>query len=131
MILALSLYAAITVLLALVDHLRRKAQMGKVANISHEVSVVAAIVGAMGVWAIVFGKHIDWHLVPYLIGCVGVRLLLFDPTLNLFNRERFDQVSTTTSSYKDQHSEKVGFYWQRAIGAGIILLSLLLNHWIG
>lgn len=135
-----TLYAIATILLSWTDAMRFKYQWGKVANINHAVSrgLAAGTAAAVGVWW-VWHNHIQftwWLLLATLLmglAFIGIRLALYDPLLNLFRSwtgtnptGRIDYVSTTTSSYVDQHSEKVGFWVKRIVGFMGWLLAFLL-----
>lgn len=134
------LYAAVTILLSWTDAMRFKYQWGKVANIDHAVSrgLAAGTAAAVGVWW-AWHNHIQftwWLLLATLLmglAFIGIRLALFDPLLNLFRAwtgtnptGRIDYVSTETSNYEDQHSEKVPFWAKRIAGvAGFVVIFLL------
>lgn len=139
MITPCAIYAIITLLLALVDALRIKANWGKVENISHTVSYqLAGISGGsvVGWWCYSTLLFNWWTLLAVLlvsVAFVGIRLALYDPILNLWRilfkvnpTGKIDYVSTVTSSYDDQHSEKVPFWCKRIGGAlGWLLMFLL------
>lgn len=127
------IYAGITILLALVEAIRFKVRWGKVANINHKVSEWLAIAGAVPVlwfWIANVDESISsvwwkFFVAADLIGFafIAIRLAIYDPLLNFLRiltktnpTMRLDYVSTETSSYEDQHSEKLGFWQKRALG---------------
>ncbi len=113
--------------------------MGKVPNIDHKVSwkLGVATGGAVLMWWEIFVLPGNWwsFLAAAIaaISFVGIRLALYDLCLNIFRlllginpTLRLDYVSTETTSYDDQHSEKVGFWWKRIIGiAGFFAMYFL------
>jgi hypothetical protein len=112
-----------------VEAIRFKVQWGKVKNINHAVSRGLGIaVGALILiwWGIAVLLCNWWSLLAVgitALSFVGIRFALYDPFLNIFRllfginpTGRIDYVSTQTSSYEDQHSEKVTFWWKRVIG---------------
>ncbi len=123
------IYIAVTILLALVDAIRVKIAMGKVPNINHKVSwkLGVATGGVVLMWWEIFVLPGNWwsFLVAAItaLSFVGIRLAFYDIVLNALRiamgtnpTGRIDYVSTKTTSYEDQHSEKVGFWWKRIIG---------------
>jgi len=124
------IYAAVTILLAFVDALRIKVRWGKTGNINHDLSYILALLWGGTVlmwWGINTGMELNWWTALALllagIGMCFIRLALFDPCLNIFRiltktnpTGKIDYVSSTTSSYEDQHSEKVSFWWKRVLG---------------
>jgi hypothetical protein len=135
----LAYYTAATILLAFVDYWRRKKQMGKVVNIDHTVSAVLGlgcycILWFYAVWVhIIFKPHSPWYIyvVEILVlglGCVGVRTVVYDPIINILIDGKLSNISTTTDSYKDTHTYHVSFWGMRAIGAGLIIVSLFINY---
>lgn len=132
------IYAAVTILLSWIDAMRIKYAYGKQPNINHTVSTQLAIWSGFGVYAWwVIKIPLTWWLAIAIIlmvaSFIGIRIALFDIFLNLFRRwtgtnptGRIDYVSTTTSSYEDQHSEKFPF-WAKRIGGfiGWLLMFLL------
>lgn len=137
MIRLLIYYSIATVFLAGIDWYRRKKQMGKVVNIDHAGSVVMAIVAWLLVMAIYVLKNAHpelqgwlvllWYLTN-IIGCIGVRLLIYDFVLNLFFGRKLTDTSTTTDSYKDTHTNHLPFWVQRLIGAAMISVCLIVNY---
>jgi hypothetical protein len=139
MVRASLIYAVVTILLALVDAIREKVKWGKVANISHKISwQLAAVTG------IIVSAFFVWHNpLPLtlakqgviMISFIAIRLVLFDPAQNLFRiflktnpTMRLDYVSVKTSSYEDQHTEKLSFWQKRAIGVvGWVIVLLVYN----
>lgn len=124
------IYAAVTVILALIDALRIKKHWGKIANIDHKVSDdLAIIIGATVIlWWLFTSLLCNWWSLLAIaiagIGMVFIRIALFDICLNIFRiltktnpTGKIDYVSLTTSSYVDQHSEKANFWLKRIIGA--------------
>lgn len=132
------IYLAITVLLAGVDCIRIKAENGKEANINHGLSVIFAAFAGMASFGFsrmdLIGKGWDGfaQLVPILLGFAAIRLLAYDLSLNCWRiifkinpTGKIDYVSTVTSSYEDQHSEKVKFWMKRliaAVGWGMVFI---------
>jgi hypothetical protein len=134
------IYAAVTLLLALTDTIRVKIAQGKIPNINHAVSYkLAWILGGLVIvwWWVHIRLSFNWWTVLAIalvsIAFVGIRVALYDLLLNLFRiwtgtnpTGKIDYVSTETSSYEDQHSEKVGFWAKRAMGvAGFVVMFLL------
>jgi hypothetical protein len=132
MIKPLTIYAAVTILLALVDHIRRDKEMGKKKNISHKVSTWIAILSFAPLW-LIFYVSLPWlwfflYGLILGVGCIGVRLFLYDPALNLMIDGKLSNISTTTNSYKDNHTNHVSFWRMRGIGAGMIFIAWLINY---
>jgi len=132
------IYAIVTILLALTDAIRVKIAMGKVPNINHKVSWKLGIGAGASVliwWEIFVLPGNWWSLLAAAIaalGFVGIRFALYDLCLNGFRilmgtnpTGRIDYVSPTTSSYLDEHSEKVPFWAKRIIGGMVWLLMFL------
>lgn len=133
------IYAVATILLAWIDAMRIKAKWGKAGNIDHVVSTALGVMTAYVDCYLTMWGHISvfwWALLWFALlsaAFVFIRLALFDIALNGFRlwtgtnpTGRIDYVSTTTSSYEDQHSEKVGFWMKRIIGvAGWAVMFLL------
>jgi hypothetical protein len=126
------IYFVVTILLAFVDYLRIKAEKGKEENINHGVSVALAMFLGMFTLAFANMKVITSAKIGFIlfglisISFVAVRLLVYDVALNLMRHLPIDYVSTATSSYEDQHSEKVKFWQKRLIGAvgwGMVLIT--------
>jgi len=140
MLLPSTIYALATILLSFIEAVRFKVKWGKVANINHAISRglaagSAAIVGMWWIWhnRIQFTWWLALGALLMGLGFIGIRLALYDPLLNLFRiwtgtnpTGKIDYVSSTTSSYADQHSEKFPFWAKRAMGATGWLLVFLL-----
>lgn len=129
MIRASLIYIAVTILLALVDAIRIRIKYGKQANIDHELSSILAILiaGPLASICILQTELFGWiWLLRYAIiflGLMSVRFATYDIFINFFRiltktnpSMRLDYVSDKTSSYEDQHSEKIGFWQKRGIG---------------
>lgn len=135
MIKASLLYAAITMLLALIDAIRIKRAKGIVANINHETSVLLAIWSAAIPLSIVFWNYHTWtallvvKLAMFVFAFIALRLLFYDGFLNIFRRMKIDYESPTTSSYVDQHTNKLTF-WDKRILALAAWFALASIHWL-
>jgi len=150
MIKASLIYLVITILLALIDAIRIKVRWGKVGDIDHLISDFAAVgagIPAMVWWVVAEGKTFvsEWLFVlATLLICLSfmaIRLCFYDPFLNLFRilfkvnpTMRLDYVSVKTTSYEDQHSNKLSFWKKRvfALGAWITCLGvyyLIFKSW--
>lgn len=124
MMITIAIQAAIVALLAGVDAVRIRAIWGRKPNINHYVSWGLAVAACIAQWLIL---HADWHWWLFAIMCAACRLLLYDLLLNIFRREKLDYVSSKTSSYQDQHSEKVGFWVKRGIGAAMLIVVFIIQ----
>lgn len=125
------IYVAVTILLAYVDAIRIKVNWDKVKNIDHKISINLALYtgsATLCLWTVLNCKQGEWDWMYFIsfafisLAMVAIRLTLFDLLLNLFRifmkinpTMRLDYVSTKTSSYEDQHSEKIGFWQKRAL----------------
>lgn len=129
MIQASWVYACVTIILALIDAIRIKANWGKVDNIDHVESWMLAFFSGGAVCFYYVGhQHLEFLGFILLSGLltviafIAIRLAVYDPVLNFLRillkinpTMRLDYVSTETSSYEDQHSEKIGFWQKRAL----------------
>lgn len=144
MIKASLIYAAFTILLAIIDAIRIKVKWNKVANINHKVSTdLALYAGAitLAIWVVLNCKIGEWHW-AYLaafalvgLGCVCIRLMFYDICLNIFRiitktnpTLRLDYQSPTTSSYIDQHTEKIDFWEKRILAVEAWLILFFIYH---
>lgn len=130
MITPLLIYSAVTILLAGVDWYRRKKMMGKVLNIDHKVST---LLGALGLVATCLPFVIGigfWKALLTGIGCIGVRLLIYDPALALMNRTNPFKNSLTSDSKTEQFENKhhITFWQQRGLACVLIAISLYVNY---
>lgn len=145
MILSSIIYVGVTLLLSLIDSIRIKVHYGKVGNINHNISSILAICTETFTiiwWVYKEGYFLSFWLALLAIslicwGLIAVRVVLYDPFLNLFRiffkinpTMRLDYVSVKTSSYEDQHSEKIGFWQKRIISAGAWIVLLYAYHLI-
>jgi hypothetical protein len=136
MITASLIYIGVTFLLALVDAIRIKVKWGKVPNIDHKLSSELALIlsGPVASVCILNTEPFGWTwLLRFDIifaGLIAVRFAFYDLFINFLRiltktnpTMRLDYVSTKTSSYEDQHSEKISFWQKRAIGvAGWVVI---------
>jgi hypothetical protein len=138
------IYAATTILLALIDAIRIKAMKGKVENINHNVS---SVLGGICAFVVAFWWAIDVRL-PFNLQTVGialfvgasffvVRLVFYDVSLNFFRiitktnpTMRLDYESATTSSYVDNHSHPIGFWEKRALALAAWFILCILSRLI-
>lgn len=127
------IYAAVTILLAYVDAIRIKVNWDKVKNIDHTISWELGLIAGAAVMlycVLILRIHADvlmqWKglavFILYVVSFISIRVAVFDLALNVFRllfkinpTLRLDYVSTKTSSYEDQHSEKIGFWQKRAL----------------
>lgn len=133
MIKASLLYSAITVLLALIDAIRIKKAKGIVENINHKVSstlagIAMVIVNVCFIHGALCGDYfLKWVL--FIFAFTSIRLALYDPLLNLMRRMKIDYESPTTSSYVDQHTNKLTF-WDKRIFAFGAWAALVYIHYL-
>lgn len=123
-------YTITVIILAAVDAWRRKRVMGKVDNINHWLSYLLAVICVVGLWVLFHGWHLNWQAIPFVFACGGIRGVLYDPALNLFNREKLDYQSTTSNSREDSILTLIGFWPRRLIYlvtaiAAVIVYTLL------
>lgn len=132
MIAPLIIYALVTVtILCIIEKIRiAKARKEGKKNIGHWLSVGFAVVACFLCW---WTKSvISWQFIPYAIGCVGIRLLLWDFALALWRRQNPFKNSLTSDSKTEQFENKykIGFWWQRILGALGIAVAVLINYYI-
>jgi hypothetical protein len=124
------IYTGITILLALIDAIRIRKAKGIVDNINHKVSAGLAcfmatvtVIVWMPKWVVGIWLALGWGF--YMgIALALVRVIIFDPSLNIARRMKINYESPTTSSYIDNHSRPIGFWEKRTIGLagwGILL----------
>lgn len=100
--------------------------MGKRDNINHWVSDGLAAVATGFLWVAYYGGHLNWLAIPFIFACVGIRGVLYDPFLNLFNREKIDKESTSSNSFTDTRFNKIGFWPRRLIYAGVAVVAVII-----
>lgn len=129
-------YAFISILLAAVDAFRIRWKNKRVKHpvgnndISHAVSVILAIVSAICLWLVLYGVAITWAEIPFAVGCAAIRVIAYDPFLNLFRRLPIDTISGTSNSKTEKGWGKVPFWWRRFIGVSLLIIVLLVNHFL-
>lgn len=135
------IYIGVTFLLALVDAIRIRVKYGKVANIDHGFSAGLSLVltGPLVSICILNTDAFGWvwilRFFIIFVGLIGIRVAFYDICINFLRiitktnpTMRLDYVSTKTSSYEDQRSEKISFWEKRAIGvAGWVIVFLVYN----
>lgn len=144
MIKASLIYAAVTILLAFVDSVRIKRAKGIVENIDHGWSVAFAIwSGTLVIMLFIEPYHLvnyeflaEWDINKLMQGIfaipmfIFIRMCFFDISLNLWRRFKIDYESLTTSSYVDQHTNKLTFWDKRFIAMGAWFVCWLLYYLI-
>jgi hypothetical protein len=134
MIRASLIYMGVTFLLALVDAIRiniarRKGQ----SNIAHKVStelaaIFGVVVAATGIWGDKkFGLDWIYRLLIVQVALVFIRLIFYDPLLNVLRRLPLDYESGTTSSWIDRHVH-FSFWQKRAIGVAAWVIIVLVYY---
>lgn len=126
MMLGFYIAALLVLLAAVIDAVRIRLRWSATPNINHGISWSIGVVLAGTQW---FIQHPDWHPALFILLCVSCRLLLYDPALNLFRRERLTYVSVKTNAVTATWWARlqVGFWGQRAIGAGGVGTCLILQ----
>lgn len=115
----------------MVDALRIKAAQGKQENINHGWSVLIATFAGMGAFGFsrldLVGK--GWYgfaqAIPISIGFIAIRVLIYDPILNLMRNLPIDYESPTTSAKTDNLTSGIIFWEKRliaAVGWGIVFI---------
>lgn len=127
MIETIAISAGLQLLAAIIDALRIRSRWGAAGNIHHAVSAAVGVTLAGGQW---FGQRPDWRWWAFGILSVAMRLALYDILLNLLRRERPDYISIHTSALTGAwwRRLRVPFWWQRAIGAGGVLIILIIQN---
>lgn len=133
MIKASLIYAAITVLLALIDAIRIKRAKGIVENINHFWSSLFAALGIVIVAAMDIGKYSikDYFIFNLFLwpACGCIRWVVFDIALNLFRRFKIDYTSPTTNSQIDRIFNKESFWAKRVLGLAA-WMGLVFIHYL-
>jgi len=127
-VLLYSLIAAI--ILAGIDTARRKYRWLQTKNLEHAVSGTFAVVLGAGVYLALYHWHFGWMTLIFASVFTCCRGLLYDGFINLFNRDPFSHVSFTTSAQTDQRLNRLTFWQRRAIYAGALVITLLLNYFL-
>lgn len=132
-------YIPVTILLCFVEKIRLDIALKQLKeNINHTISTVLALsTGVLLFFIVSFKGDILWQdlvrLPVFGLGCLGIRLVFYDPVLNLFRGRKLTYESSATTSVDDQLEVKykIAFWLQRAIGAllstGMIILLNYLN----
>jgi len=128
-------YSIIVILLAAIDMLRMKRTWGKVNNINHWLSYLLAAIGIIALWLTIHGWAITWAAIPFIVGCVALRGMLFDPALNLLvNRfiihRAIDYISPKSNALNESRLTKIPFWWRRFGYSALFLIVLIINHFI-
>lgn len=137
MILASLIYVGVTFILALVDAIRIRIKYGKVPNIDHRVSSALALffAGPLTSACILnieaFGLVWFFRFIIIFVALLAIRFAFYDIMINFIRiltktnpTMRLDYVSIKTSSYEDQHSEKLSFWQKRGlavVGYAVVL----------
>ena len=126
-------YAALTILLAIIEKYRIKANWGEILNIKHSWSGA----GAIAAFILLLALFNQWNLYMICIGicCWGIRGIFYDPALNLLRGEYIDYESDSTTSKTDkaEKKRKISFWMQRllyfllaAAGYGLYYVAILI-----
>lgn len=100
-------FLATVIILAFIDKVRIKKTFGKQLNIDHNWSKLFAIVTAIACfifthhWPIFFSKDFI-----FFFEAITIRGIFYDSALNLWQREKIDKRSATTTSIADQQEQK-------------------------
>jgi hypothetical protein len=123
-------YCLAIVLACTIEWVRWKILFGKVKNLDKKYSVligfglfVFVAVKFIGFDASFFLKSLaKWFV--YGIECIGIRIVLYDPVLNIFMGRYIDHISHTTNSLTDQKQAdfNINFWQERVIGLVITLV---------
>jgi hypothetical protein len=106
---------------------RLRGVMGKVRNLNHVYSVLIGILITAIAWFSFHWFVVDLRTLVFAVLAVGVRLTFYDGFFNLLYQSPLDKVSTTTDARTDRFFSKVGFWQRRLIGAGIILVTIIIK----
>lgn len=130
-------YFLITILLAAVDALRIRWKNKRIRvpvgnnDISHPVSWTLGVVSAIILWLATYWLLIDWtKIILFACSCGAIRVIAFDPFLNLFRRLPIDNISGKSNSVTEKGWGKVPFWWRRAIGVVLLAGVLIVNHFV-
>ena len=121
-------YIIATIVLALIDSIRISAAIKqKKRSINHTISALLAVVAVVVVF-IVDKQPFDLvNIIFFAIKCVGIRLVFFDPLLNIFNRNPIDFDGSTAKSDLIEKRFKITFWKQRVIGLIILAAAWVIN----
>lgn len=131
----LLIYIFVTIILAYIDKLRIDDEMKKKypkKNISHRLSDILAILGAIPLYIFIQPNFKILYGLVFILGCIGVRELFYDPMLNIFRKLRIDYGSPTSTSTVDIQERKWGltFWEERLLGGIILVLSFVINTFV-
>lgn len=124
-------FAPISLLLAAIDMLRMKRTWGKVNNINHWPSYLFAAIGITALYF--FVKPHSWYILTFVIGCIAIRGILYDVSLNMLVNffiipRAIDYISSKSNSLNEDRLTKIPFWWRRFGFAGLLLIVLLINQ---
>lgn len=114
---------------AAIEALRIYLDWGKTENIRHAISATIGTALCVGQW---FVQDPGWLWYTFAGLCVGMRMLVYDPALNLMRRERLDYVSPKTNAFTATWWRRWNItFWQlRAAGAVLVGISLLIQFFL-
>lgn len=123
---AIYISLSLVLLAAAVDALRIRLRWGATGNIDHFISGMVGTALCAGQWVV---QHPGWHWASFAGLCFGMRLLFYDPVLNLMRRERLTYVSTKTSAVTATWWRRLNItFWQlRAAGAIMLAVTLVVQ----
>lgn len=124
-------YLIATIILAYVDKVRIKATWGKQKNISKKWSIAFGVIAGIIVflWLNQWSLHFSWNYL-FLLECIAIRAMFYDPVLNLFRREKIDFVSSSTNSGADKNERKFfkSFWHEKETYAGVELVLIIIQY---
>lgn len=130
-------YSLITIFLAAADALRIRWKNKRIKHpvgnndISHPVSWTLGVVSAIILWLATYWLLIDWtKIILFACGCGVIRVIAFDPFLNLFRRLPIDNISGKSNSKTERGWGKVPFWWRRIIGVGVLVSIVILQFFL-
>ena len=115
-------YIVLTFFAALIDDIRISETWGKVKNINHKLSILVGVLFAVIV--LVLFNPIKWQL--FLLMCICIRGVFYDPFLNLMMGLVIDYTSETTDSITDQFLKD---FWVERLAYFVFFIALSLYYY--
>jgi hypothetical protein len=115
-------YIVLTFFAALIDDIRISGTWGKVKNINHKLSVLVGVLFAVIV--LVLFNPAKWVL--FLLMCICIRGVFYDPFLNLLRGLEIDYTSETTDSVTDQFLKD---FWVERLAYFVFFIALSLYYY--
>jgi hypothetical protein len=115
-------YIVLTFFAALIDDTRISESWGKVKNINHKLSVLVG--GLFAAIVLVLFNPEKWQL--FLLMCVCLRGVFYDPFLNLLRGLEIDYTSETTDSVTDQFLKD---FWVERLAYFVFFIALSLYYY--